>query len=100
MDDSSSGGPPPIPACAPTERWLGLVVPKRYARRAVTRNLIKRQMRTLMAAQAATLPAGLWVLRLKSPFDRAQFSSPASDRLRDAARDELALLLRQAAARR
>jgi ribonuclease P protein component len=29
--------------------WLGLVVPKRHARRAVTRNLIKRQIRTVVA---------------------------------------------------
>ena len=51
--------------------WLGLVVPKRHARRAATRNLIKRQMRAQLAQAAASaapqaqLPPGLWVLRLK-----------------------------------
>jgi ribonuclease P protein component len=81
----------------PTDRWLGLVVPKRHAKRSVTRNLIKRQMRAVMAALADTLPPGLWVLRLKAPFDRKQFTSPASDALRLTAHDELALLLQRAA---
>ena len=88
------------PAAPPSGRWLGLVVPKRHARRAVTRNLLKRQMRAVMEMQAGTLTPGLWVLRLKAPFDRKQFVSPASDPLRRCARDELALLLQHAAARR
>lgn len=77
--------------------WLGLVVPKRHARRAVTRNLIKRQLRAAMQRHATTLPAGLWVVRLRSPFDRAQFTSPASDLLRDTARSEIEQLFHQAA---
>ncbi len=88
------------PAAPPSGRWLGLVVPKRHARRAVTRNLLKRQMRAVMEMQAGTLTPGLWVLRLKAPFDRKQFVSPASDPLRRCARDELALLMQHAAARR
>ena len=87
------------PKAALTGQWLGLVVPKRHAKRSVTRNLIKRQMRTVMQCHAASLAAGLWVLRLKAPFDRKQFVSPASDPLRCAAHDELALLLQRAAAR-
>ena len=84
---------------APQGHWLGLVVPKRHAKRSVTRNLLKRQMRTVMAAQAGSLAPGLWVLRLKAPFDRKQFLSPASQPLRDRARDELVLLLQRAVAR-
>ncbi len=80
--------------------WLGMVVPKRHARRAVTRNLLKRQMRAVMADQASQLPPGLWVLRLKAPFDRQRFSSPASQPLRDEARAELQLLLQRALAAR
>ena len=83
----------------PADRWLGLVVPKRHAKRSVTRSLLKRQMRTVMMAQAGSLPPGLWVLRLKAPFDRKLFSSPASDPLREAASDELVQLLQRAAAR-
>lgn len=84
----------------PLQCWLGLVVPKRHAKRSVTRNLLKRQMRSVMAAQAANLGPGLWVVRLKAPFDRQQFTSPASDPLRAAAGDELTQLLQRAAARR
>ena len=87
-------------APAPAGRWLGLVVPKKHARRAVTRNLIKREMRALVASVAAGLPAGLWVLRLKAPFDRKLFTSPASGLLLHAARDELQQLLQRAAAPR
>ena len=88
-----------LPAPLPADRWLGLVVPKRHAKRSVTRSLLKRQMRTVMAAQADSLPPGLWVLRLKAPFDRKLFTSPASDPLREAAGDELLQLLQRAAVR-
>ena len=84
----------------PTGHWLGLVVPKRHAKRSVTRSLLKRQMRTVMAAQVSSLAPGLWVLRLKAPFDRQQFTSPGSEPLRQAAGDELTQLLQRAAARR
>ena len=89
-----------LPPAALVGCWLGLVVPKRHARRAVTRNLLKRQMRALMEIQAETLAPGLWVLRLKAPFDRKRFVSPASEPLRSSVHDELALLLQRAAARR
>lgn len=81
----------------PKDCWLGMVVPKRHARRAVTRNLLKRQMRAALDRHASALPAGLWVLRLKAPFDRGRFTSPASKPLRQSARDELSQLLQRAA---
>jgi ribonuclease P protein component len=84
----------------PTGCWLGLVVPKRHAKRSVTRNLLKRQMREAMQLQASSLLPGLWVLRLKAPFDRKLFPSPASDPLRRLVREELLALLQRAAARR
>ncbi|MBI5260143.1 MAG: ribonuclease P protein component [Burkholderiales bacterium] len=77
--------------------WLGTVVPKRHARRSVTRNLLKRQMRTVMDEQAALLPPGLWVLRLKAPFDPRQFGSAASTSLKHAAHEELQTMLQRAA---
>jgi len=79
--------------------WLGLVVPKRHARRSVTRSLLKRQMRTAMAAGGADLPPGLWVMRLKAGFDVRQFPSAASPALRAVVRDELSRVLQRAAAR-
>ena len=96
MDDA----PVVVEQAAPQGQWLGLVVPKKHARRSVTRNLIKRQMRAVMASAGVALPAGLWVLRLKAPFDRKVFTSPASVPLLQAARDELQLLLQRAAAPR
>jgi ribonuclease P protein component len=70
--------------------WLGLVVPKRHARRAATRNLLKRQMRTYTEGCRQRLPPGQWLLRLRAPFDPRLFKSAASDRLRQVAGSELA----------
>ena len=78
MDDSPPAG-----------WWLGAVVPKRHARRAVTRSLLKRQIRAAVERHAGGLPAGLWVVRLRAPFDRHTYRSAASQALRDAARAEL-----------
>ena len=79
--------------------WLGAVVPKRHAKRSVTRMLIKRQIRRSFGSQEAALAAGLWVVRLRAPFDAATFRSAASEHLRDAAGAELDAALVQAAAR-
>lgn len=73
--------------------WWGAVVPKRHARRAVTRSLLKRQMRETVRRYEARLPPGLWVLRLRAPFDRQAFRSAASLALKAAARSELDGLL-------
>ena len=82
---------------SPDGYWLGSVIPKRHARRAVTRNLLRRQIRAVMAGQLARLPPGLWLVRLRTPFDRTQFVSAASDALCEAARDELQQLFSRAA---
>lgn len=76
-------------------RWLGMVVPKRHARRSVTRTLLKRQIRVAFAEGevAQQLPPGLWVVRLRQPFDRKQYPSASSDALRTAARAELQVLV-------
>ncbi len=82
--------------------WAGFVVPKRHARRAVTRNLIRRQMRQALADQQgepAGLPPGVWVLRLRQGFDRSLYPSAASAPLRRAAREELQHLVGQAVKR-
>jgi len=78
--------------------WLGLVVPKRHARKATTRNLLRRQMRGAMARHHAQLAHGMWLLRLRVPFDPKRFNSAASAALRGAARAELDGLLMRAAA--
>jgi len=77
--------------------WLGAVVPKRHARRSVTRTLLKRQIRAAVTGHCASLAGGLWIVRLRAPFERSTFVSAASDALKHIARTELELLLRDAA---
>lgn len=81
------------------EIWLGTVVPKKHARRSVTRTLLKRQIRAVLSCRARSLSSGLWVVRLRAPFDSARFSSAASGQLQCAARAELESLLASAMAR-
>ena len=72
--------------------WLGAMVPKRWARRAVTRNAIRRQVYALGGAQPQ--PAARLV-RLHTAFSPAQFVSASSPALRRAVRAELLELLRR-----
>ena len=76
--------------------WLGALVPKRWARRAVTRNTIKRQIYNVSAHFADTLPCAAHVVRLRSEFDRQQFISASSDLLKAAVRAELEQLFARA----
>jgi len=78
------------------DHWLGCVVPKRHAKRAVTRNLLKRQIRSVFDALSTDLPGGQWVVRLRSPFAPTQFVSARSLALKLAARTELVALLTRA----
>ena len=87
VDDSSAASLPPQRA------WIGAVVPKRHARRAVTRSLLKRQIYAAAERHRERLVPGLWIVRLRSPFDRAHFVSAASPTLRADARAELEALL-------
>lgn len=71
---------------------VGLVVPKRHAKRSVTRNLIKRQARHAFDARAAAMATGNWVLRLRAPFDAKFFVSATSPALSASVRDEIGRL--------
>ena len=96
VDDSST--PTELPA------WrLGLVLPKKLARRSVTRSLLRHQARAAGVRHAPAVaapawaqqhPADAWVLRLRSPFDRQQFPSAASEALNRVVRLELDTLWR------
>jgi ribonuclease P protein component len=83
----------------PGSCWLGTVVPKRHARRAVTRNLLKRQIHRAALHHEQGMAHGLWVVRLRSPFDRKNFPSASSEALRTCAGEELAALLADATRR-
>jgi ribonuclease P protein component len=87
----------PVTDLLPPESWVGAVVPKRHARRAVTRSLIKRQIYAAAERHRARLAPGLWIVRLRSPFDRAQYPSAGSPALARSARAELEALLGAAA---
>jgi ribonuclease P protein component len=76
---------------------LMLVVPKRHARRAVTRNLIKRQMRAAAQRRTQGWAVGALLIRLRGAFDARQFPSAASAALRAAVRSELDVLFDRAA---
>jgi len=72
-------------------------VPKRHARRSVTRSMLKRQMRAAAQRHEGGLAQGLWLVRLRQGFPVAQFPSADSDALRAAACTELDRLFGQAA---
>jgi ribonuclease P protein component len=73
------------------------MVPKRWAKRAVTRNAIKRQIYSVSADFESNLPAAAHVIRLRVGFDRKQFISASSELLMAAVRQELQQLLARAA---
>ncbi|SDM12041.1 ribonuclease P protein component [Oryzisolibacter propanilivorax] len=85
-----------LPAGAAQAPWLGAMVPKRWARRAVTRNAIKRQIYTVAREHAQRLPHAAHVVRLRATFDRKQFISASSDLLKQAVRAELQQLFARA----
>lgn len=105
-----STGPEP-PVAEPVDEWredqlvwrLGLVLPKKMARRSVTRSLIKHQARELWRLHAPALlaagwmsptqPVGNWVLRLKAPWPKQDFPSAASEPLKQSVRAELTAML-------
>lgn len=69
--------------------WLGAMVPKRWAKHAVTRNSIKRQIFQVSSEFESVLPFAAHVVRLRSAFDRASFFSATSVALKLAVREEL-----------
>ena len=77
---------------------IGVTNPKRWARRAVTRNTIKRQVYAVSEALAPQLTVGHYVVRLRAEFSRTQFISATSDVLKQAVRAELQTLLQKAMA--
>ncbi len=74
-----------------SEAFVGVMSAKRFAKRAVTRNLIKRQIYAITSEFPLT-PAA-YAVRLKAPFAKEQFKSASSDALKRAVRAELLTLL-------
>ncbi len=72
---------------------IGVIAPKRWAKRAVTRNLIKRQVYAVSYEMSARLPCAYMVVRQHAAFSREQFISASSKALKVAVRQELQQLL-------
>jgi ribonuclease P protein component len=69
--------------------WVGAMVPKRWAKRAVTRNAIKRQIYMVCVELKPQFEMAAHVVRLRSGFDKAEFVSASSTALKSAVRQEL-----------
>ena len=75
---------------------LGAMVPKRWAKRAVTRNTIKRQIYVVSSQFSLSLAPRAHVVRLRAAFDRKEFVSATSEVLKAAVRAELLDLVARA----
>lgn len=82
-----------FPLCAV---WLGAMVPKRLARRAVTRNAIKRQIYLTSTSYETLLTPMAYVVRLRAGFDRTSYPSASSSALKAVVRQELLQLFNAA----
>ena len=69
--------------------WLGAMTPKRCARRAVTRNAIRRQIYALGDQLTPPLEGMAYLVRLRAAYSAAEYRSAQSDALRRAVRAEL-----------
>ena len=88
-----------VPALFPVQdTWIGAMVPKRWAKRAVTRNAIKRQIYTVSAGLPNQYPQAAFLVRLRREFSRKEFPSAMSDQLKDAVRAEVQALMQAGAA--
>ncbi len=89
LPDASQPAGVARPLFAAPDVWLGVMVPKRWARRAVTRNAIKRQVYAVSREFESALACAAHVVRLRNGFDRKLFTSASSEVLKFAVRQEL-----------
>ena len=75
------------------EVCLGAMIPKRWAKRAVTRNTLKRQIYAVGASLEHQFSCAAYLVRLRSEFSRQLFASASSESLKGAARAELVDLI-------
>ncbi len=78
--------------------WIGAMVPKRWAKRAVTRNAIKRQIYNVSADSMQNYPQAAFLVRLRREFSRKEFLSATSPELKEAVRHEVQTLMKAGAA--
>lgn len=75
--------------------WLGAMTPKRWAKRAVTRNAIKRQIYAVGSCLNSPFGSAAYLVRLRQEFSRQSFPSASSKALQAAVRLELIELLQR-----
>ncbi len=68
---------------------FGVIVPKRWAARAVTRNMIKRHARSLAEAALPQRDGAVYLLRLRKAWPKQRFTSAASSAWSDEIRQQL-----------
>jgi ribonuclease P protein component len=68
---------------------LGALTPKRWAKKAVTRNLIRRQIHAVSREFEGHLQPTAYVVRLRATFNQQTFVSASSDVLKQTVREEL-----------
>ena len=68
---------------------FGALVPKRCAKRAVTRNSIKRQIRAVVSSQTKLLSTKAYVIRLHKDIKFIQSKSASSNELKEIIRNDL-----------
>lgn len=78
------------------DHWVGAMTPKRSAKRAVTRNAIKRQIYNVSSDLILQIPPAAYVVRLAAGFDKGRFTSASSPALKAAVREELLQLFAKA----
>ena len=88
-----TGKLPAIPLFPLQDVWIGAMVPKRWAKLAVTRNTIKRQIYTVSAGFLHNYPQAAFVVRLRKEFSRKEFLSATSDCLKETVRAEIVALM-------
>ena len=71
------------------DAWIGAMVPKRWAKRAVTRNMIRRQIYSVSSEQVIAGSGAAHVVRLRAAFVRSEFVSASSQALKTLVREEL-----------
>lgn len=97
--EKTAGKDYPVPALFPLQDiWIGAMVPKRWAKRAVTRNAIKRQIYTVSADFLPHYPQAAFLVRLRKAFSRKEFLSATSVQLKEAVRAEVQVLMKAGAA--
>ena len=74
-------------------KWIGAMVPKRWAKRAATRNAIKRQIYIVCAKLELAPDNTAYLIRLRREFSEKEFVSASSMALKSAVAAELKFLV-------